>query len=508
MEDMRKIADSLHPLERKVLPLIKKHDRLSSLITASGLADAAVMRALQWLANKSLVVSKEDFLKRVELDKNGLEYAVKGLPEYQILRFLIKHNSPIDLTELREKLGMEMQELQFSIGLLKRKNLIALNKVSAEKTMVSLTDQGKTEPHVPEEHFLKWLGNGKKDSEILKHEDRLIMHDLLTRRQIIKIALVKDWIIEYTQLGKEMSNMQFSDVIESLSPEMLRSGNWQGQTFRRYDVRGTVPRLYGGKKQHYKAFHDTVRKKFLSMGFTEMFGPVVESDFWDMDALFMPQFHSARDIHEAYYLKEPAAMEIDAKILKNVKDAHENGIGTGSKGWRYKFDVNRTKRTLLRTQGTACSARMLTSKDLKIPGKYFAMAKCFRYDVIDATHLPDFFQTEGIVLGEGLNFKSLKGVLKMFAEEFAETDQVKIKPAYFPFTEPSAELFAKHPEMGWIELGGSGIFRPELCKALGVNVPVIAWGLGIDRIGMFNMKINDIRNLYSQDLAYLRNHRL
>ena len=136
------------------------------------------------------------------------------------------------------------------------------------------------------------------------------------------------------------------------------------------------------------------------------------------------------------------------------------------------------------------------------------MARCFRYDVIDATHLPDFNQTGGFVIGEGLNIKHLFGLLKMFGEEFAETDQIKIVPGYFPFTEPSAELHAKHPELGWVELAGSGIFRPEMLKPLGIDVPVIAWGVGLDRLAMFKLGIKDIRDLFSHDLTFLRNSRL
>jgi len=223
--------------------------------------------------------------------------------------------------------------------------------------------------------------------------------------------------------------------------------------------------------------------------------------------LFMPQFHSARDIHQGYYVKEPKyAKDLPENVVKNVKAAHENGFGTGSKGWGYDFDVKRTHRHILRTQGTACSARMLASKDLKIPGKYYAIARCFRYDVVDATHLSDFFQTEGIVVEEGLNFRHLKGLLRMFAEEFAETYQIKIVPGYYPYTEPSASLYAKHPQLDWIELGGSGIFRPEMVKPLlGREVPVLAWGIGLDRLAMFKLGIKDIRQLFSHDLEFLRN---
>jgi len=240
-----------------------------------------------------------------------------------------------------------------------------------------------------------------------------------------------------------------------------------------------------------------------------MAGPIVETDFWDMDALFMPQFHSARDIHSAFYIKEPKYGRIDENFIKKVKQAHENGFNTGSKGWQYKFDEKQSHRLLLRTQTTACSARKLSSKDLKIPGKYFAIGRCFRPDVIDATHAADFNQVEGIIVEENLNFKHLKGLLRMFAEEFCGTDEVKIVPDYFPFTEPSAELQAKHPEMGWIELGGAGIFRPEMVKPLlGKEVSVLAWGIGIDRIAMFNLGINDIRKLFSHDLEFLRNKKI
>jgi phenylalanyl-tRNA synthetase alpha chain len=509
MDELHKIAEMLHPLERKIFPLLKKHKLLSELIDASGLPEAAVMRAVQWLQNKQLIVATDDSKKRIELDRNGKEYVDKGLPEFQLLRLLQKSHTELLLSDAQEKLEMQLPELQVAIGMLKRRNLIALNKIGPDKTIIQLTEDGRNLKESHEEQFLKWIGAGRFNNEIIKHDDRTLMHELLGRKEIIKENIIKDKVIELTHLGKEMLEVKLAeDIIDSLTPEMLQTGSWKNKRFRRYDIHSEAPKLYGGKKQHYRLFHDMVRRKFLAMGFSEMFGPIVESDFWDMDALYMPQFHSARDIHQAYYLKEPKAMEIDQKLLKNVKDAHESGFDTGSKGWRYKFDMDRTKRTLLRTQGTACSVRMLASKNLKIPGKYFAIAKCFRYDVVDATHLPDFFQTEGIVVDQGLNFQSLKGLLKMFAEEFTENDQIKIKPAYFPFTEPSAELFAKHPELGWIELGGSGIFRPEVTKPLGIDVPVIAWGLGIDRIGMFNMKINDIRNLYSQDLNFLRNQRI
>jgi phenylalanyl-tRNA synthetase alpha chain len=143
----------------------------------------------------------------------------------------------------------------------------------------------------------------------------------------------------------------------------------------------------------------------------------------------------------------------------------------------------------------------------KIPGKYFSIARCFRYDQVDATHAPDFFQVEGIVLGEGINFRTLLGLLRLFAVEVARAPEVKFLPAYFPYTEPSVEMHARHPKLGWMELGGAGLFRPEVTRPLGVKVPVIAWGLGLDRMAMTALGLSDIRDLFTPDLEQLRAHR-
>ena len=165
-----------------------------------------------------------------------------------------------------------------------------------------------------------------------------------------------------------------------------------------------------------------------------------------------------------------------------------------------------SRRLVLRSQGTADSARKL-AEGPDVPGKYFSIARCFRYDQVDATHAPDFFQVEGIVLGKDINFRTLLGLLKLFARELARATEVKFVPAYFPFTEPSVEVHVKHPKLGWMELGGAGLFRPEVTLPLGVEVPVIAWGLGLDRMAMVALGIHDIRDLFSSDLDRVRSMR-
>jgi phenylalanyl-tRNA synthetase alpha chain len=312
-----------------------------------------------------------------------------------------------------------------------------------------------------------------------------------------------------------------------LTPEILATGSWRGKTFRSYNVKVPPTRLISGRTNPYAKFLEDVKDKLASLGFEEFDGPLVETEFWNSDALFMPQFHSARDIHDVYRIAEngvsgtgvagaaadaadggttaagPArARSIEEPWLSNVAAAHESGGATGSRGWGYSFDRDFTRALILRSQGTVLSAKTLPRA--KIPGKYFGIVRCFRYDKVDATHLPDFYQTEGIVLGENVNLKTLLGMLEMFALEVAGAKEVKYVPGYFPFTEPSVEVHIKHPVLGWFELGGSGIFRPEVTESLGVHVPVAAWGIGIDRMALMALGLNDLRELFSYDIENVR----
>jgi len=291
--------------------------------------------------------------------------------------------------------------------------------------------------------------------------------------------------------------------VNQLTPAMLKEGTWREARFRRYNLKLSPPRHVVGKRHPYRAFLDQARRKLLSLGFEEMTGPVVESEFWDMDALYMPQFYPAREIHDAYYVKSPThCRQVPEPYASRVAAVHTDGGDTGSRGWRYPFDRDRTRRLLLRTQGTALSARWLHRA--RVPGKYFAMARCLRYDTVDATHACDFFQVEGIVLGEDITLRSLLGLLEVFARDVARARRVHFRPDYFPFTEPSVEASIEHPTIGWMEMGGAGLFRPEVTRPQGVDVPVIAWGLGLDRMAMTALGITDIRDLFSPDLSRIR----
>ena len=282
---------------------------------------------------------------------------------------------------------------------------------------------------------------------------------------------------------------------------MIKTGGWKGKKFRIYDVESKVPEIYAGKGQFYYNFLKEVRKKLIAMGFEEMEGNLIVSEFWNFDALFQPQFHVAREWTDNYNVKNKLKLEkIENRIISNVKNIHE-------KKWNYKWSLNKAMNYILRPQGTIMSAKTIASNP-KNPGRYFSIARCFRPDVIDAKHLSEFNQVEGIIVADKLTFTNLLDILRTFAKEIAgikNDKDIRFQSDYYPFTEPSIELDIKHPLFGWIEIGGAGIFRKEVVESLlGKNVTVLAWGLGIDRLAMAKLDIKDIRHLFTDDLKILR----
>lgn len=500
----KKLAQSLTKYERDVLPLLSegKFVPIAELAKVTGLSELQVQRAVQWLENKSLAVHKELPFEVVSLEANGKRYQKESLPERRMLEVLDEKGIP--LAKLAQKAGISSEEVNAALGLLRGRGAVAL--VKEKELRVKITERGVElrKAKFAEEVFFEKQDFPCKVQDV-RPEYRKVVEDLRRRKNILRVERAVERSVALAPGAGDILQFVDADTIDAVSPQLLSSGGWKGKEFRRYDVSSGVPKVFGGKVQPYRAFLDSVRQKFVGLGFEEMTGPLVEQDFWNMDALYMPQFHSARDIHDAYYVREPKEAPLDPRLVRRVKDVHESGKGANSRGWGYVFDVKRTHRLLLRTQGTACSSRKLASPDLRIPGKYFGISRVFRHDVIDATHLPDFNQVEGIVVEEGLTFRHLIGLLRMFAKEFAGAEEVRLVPGYFPFTEPSVELYAKHPQLGWIELGGAGMFRPEVVMPLlGRAVPVCAWGLGIDRLGMFKLGFKDIRNLFSHDLQFLR----
>ena len=251
---------------------------------------------------------------------------------------------------------------------------------------------------------------------------------------------------------------------------------------------------------------DEFRQIFFELGFSEMpTNQYVESSFWNFDALFQPQQHPARDAHDTFFLSDPQTSDkLPKDYVEKVKKVHSEG-GYGSIGYGYDWKIQEAQKLLLRTHTTAVSSHMLfklaQEKPFK-PVKWFSIDKVFRNETLDATHLAEFHQIEGVVADVGLTLGDLIGVLHGFFKKLG-IQKLKFKPAYNPYTEPSMEIFSWHDGLKkWVEIGNSGIFRPEMLLPLGLppDVSVIAWGLSTERPTMIKYGLDNIRDLVGHKL--------
>lgn len=512
--EVRSLLKGMHPLEIKVLLQYAPGDVLDAnrLAKDLGYVEGQANQAQAWLTAKALARETSRSSRTVyELTPLGLAWLDGGSPEERFLAFLGK--GPCTMAQLCAALGMEQKDAGSAFGRLSKDGAVAMDE---SKQLVLIDAAKAVRPAAVHALLVKaQAAGGILDDAQLDAAERAIMAEIAKKRGAADSAFKTadresvTWSLvpEAAELTAILKHDGVSgDETGALTPAMLESGSWKTQSFRAYNIQSRPARILPGRRNPYVQFLESVKDKLCSLGFEEFDGSMVETEFWNGDALFMPQFHSARDIHDVYYLAEPTkATSIEEPFLSRVAQVHENGGSTGSRGWRYGFDREFTRRLVLRSQGTVLSARQLPKAS--VPGKYFGIARCFRYDKVDATHLSDFYQTEGIVLGSDVNLRTLLGFLEMFAVEVAGAKEVKYVPGYFPFTEPSVEVHIKHPVLGWFELGGAGIFRPEVTEPLGVSVPVLAWGIGIDRMALMALGLNDLRELFSYDIESVRNRR-
>lgn len=495
----------LREQERKTLLAIERLGGKASvkqIINQSGLSDAAIMRAALTLQTEQLVKIHEEKHKIVKLNKEGKIHAKKGLPERRLLDALKRLRGRATLEKIVEKAALEKRFIPIALGWVQRKKWATFH---TKANTLQILEK-------PEE------GNDEKVLKLLDERGEALFGDLspelqeaiytLKRRKLLEIEEKTQRIFEITGKGRTVLKKKEKAVEEvtQLSPELIVTGRWRKIKLQKYNIKAPATKTWPGKKHPYLQFLDEVKAKLVTLGFKEMTGTYVETSFFNFDALYTPQGHPAREPSGVYYVKSPKYGSVVAykDVMANVKRTHEDGWKTGSSGWKCKYSVKEAGRLILRSHTTCLSARTLLRRDLEIPGMYFSIGRCYRPEVLDKTHLTEFNQVEGIVVAKDLTLRDLLGVLEKFAIDVAGADEAKFVPDYFPFTEPSVELRAYKKGYGWIEFGGSGIFRPEVTLPLGIEVPVLAWGLGIDRLFMMKAGIDDVRQIFSLDLDWLR----
>ncbi|MDD4669281.1 MAG: phenylalanine--tRNA ligase subunit alpha [Candidatus Methanomethylophilus sp.] len=487
--------------EKRLLLALDKHrgrDTPAKIIAEEGFGlEVEVMGAASWLTSKGLAEIKENREKFYELTDPVA--AARGLPERRALKLLDAAGGQLTLDELAAKLPGEDK---IAVGWLRRKKLADITAAGDAKVLV-LNEAGRQALNAPmaDEQLIAAMIKAPVPSA---QADAKVVKDLKGRQGMIREKEVTAREISLTVAGTEAarSGLELKKEIADVTDELIQSGKWENAAYRRYDVQTFAPTVYAAKKNPLTRLGNEVRRLFTEMGFTEMSSEYVQPAFWNMDVLFIPQDHPARDMQDTFFLDQPKSLPLeDRDLVEKVRSLHEHGGDTGSTGWGGKWSEEKAAQALLRTHSTVSSIRYIAAHP-EAPQKAFSISRIFRKESIDATHLPEFSQIEGIVIDEHANLDMLIRLIRVFYARMG-FDEIHVRPAYFPYTEPSLELEVFFNGK-WMELGGAGIFRPEVVAPFNVKYPVLAWGFGFERLAMLKWGIKDIRELYISDIDELR----
>ncbi|MFP4119153.1 MAG: phenylalanine--tRNA ligase subunit alpha [Candidatus Woesearchaeota archaeon] len=508
-KEIAAIANSLSLLERKVLPYLKEGISVGEIISLSGLKDAEVKRGVMWLSNKDLLATQRHAEDVVILKQFGELAKERALPEIIILRSIVDGDKTT--RALSDETGLPHPEIMASIGILKSLQAAEVRK-EGKDIYLSITPAGKalaTSDVYQPQAFIKNTDFPVSFSK-LSDEQKEVVKDLSKRKDMLKIEKRITETIHLTSRGQELidADIDFSDHEEQLTADMLKDGSWKEKTFRTYDVSSPVPATSGGRRHPMREAENLIRDVYLNMGFQEMEGPWVETAFWCMDSMWIPQDHPARDEQDTFFIGKKGQLP-DQELVRRVKDVHETGGGTGSSGHGTPWSPEIAKELVLRTHSTATTFRMFGEKGIK-NGKYFYVANVFRNEAVDTTHLAEFIQAEGFVVGDDLTISDLMGFIKEFYARLG-IHKIRFKPTYNPYTEPSLEAhyYNEHTKK-WYALINSGIFRPESLAPYGLKgKTVIAWGMGASRVAALLTGKTNLRELVGPtvDLDWIATHR-
>ncbi|MGC8676374.1 MAG: phenylalanine--tRNA ligase subunit alpha [Candidatus Micrarchaeia archaeon] len=474
---------------------------MATLVEKSKLGKDAVQWALESLAEKNAVRVEREEEREVALSDEAKSYAASALPEDSLLERLRK--GPVRLSELRsepEQIGMRW---------LKAKGLARI-----ADGMLLLTEQGSESKGTAAESVLKQLAKNPSQetlkrlmdtnaAEIKELESRHLI-SITKRQRIIAAAL--------SEKGKELAKQaeteaQHASEITTLTKEMIASGSWKGARFSSYNLQAQVEGATPAREHVFRRLANQLRLAYLANGFTEIRGPIVEPAFWVFDYLFVPQDHPAREVQDTFFTETPRELPVNDKALvKTVKRSHEEG-------WHMDWREDVARQAVLRTQTTNVTGRYIykivsalnkNKYAYALPVKLFTIGRVFRNENLDYKHLADFYQTDGIIIGENLTLAKLfDTLLKLYK---AIGIEVRFKPSYFPFVEPGVEVDMRFGGE-WLEMGGAGIIRREIVGNTKKNINVLAWGLGMERIVLAkNKNIKSIVDLYSESVGWLRNN--
>ncbi|SFC15494.1 phenylalanyl-tRNA synthetase, alpha subunit [Halobiforma haloterrestris] len=478
---------------------------VDALAEATDLPPETVTGAAFELEAEGLVTVEERVDESIELTEEGQEYAADELPEVRLYEAALEAGADEDSVSMGQVIGrsgLEGNAVDIALSNYARKGygVIDSGEITADPDAEPAADAEAT--------ALEGLAAEDADTDV--DENTL---ESLERRGLVEVVETTAREVTLTDDGvtELMAGVETAETVGQVTPELLTSGEWEDVEFADYNVEADAERVDGGNVHILRQTAERVKDVLVGMGFQEMQGPHVDADFWINDCLFMPQDHPARTHWDRFALEEPTHIDdLPEQLVEDVERAHREGVGEDGEGYHSPWDEDFARALALRGHTTSLSTRYLSGEEIgeiEPPARFFSVEKVYRNDTLDPTHLLEFFQIEGWVMAEDLSVRDLMGTFEEFYAQFGIED-IRFKPHYNPYTEPSFELFGTHPTTGeLVEIGNSGIFREEMLAPLGVECDVMAWGLALERLLMLMYGFEDIRDIHGTlcDLELLRN---
>lgn len=487
-----------------ILKEVQNVDKITTIDLAAklGVTHQAVVGAMKSLEGDGYIVATMQSVQQWKLNEEALSIIEAGSPEFRLFTALA--SGPQEQSELAASLGADVVANGMKNGM--KDKLVKVSK-DGGKVIISRNEAAPAEVKDSAREALQALKDGKAlpAAEV----DALKKRKLAAQETIKSFEIVKgpNFALERKKLATDITR------------QMLADGSWATATFKKLNFNAQGREPLGGNLHPLLKVRQEFREIFLELGFSEMDTQQwVESCFWNFDSLFVPQKHPARDAQDTFFVSKPAAAANPAQeYLDRVKANHEAG-------YHCDFSVEETQKNVLRTHTTSVSSWVLnklaqsspidpeTGKRNFKPGRYFSIDRVFRNEEMDKTHLCEFHQVEGFVVDRNLSLANMMHMLEQFFRRIG-VEQLRFKPAYNPYTEPSMEIFGYHTGLKkWIEVGNSGMFRPEMLKPMGFDddVSCIAWGLSLERPTMIKYGINNIHELFGNkvDLRFIRKARI
>lgn len=489
---------AMHRYEVLVLKYLKENGGadIDDLQSSLDIGRDAVLWAVQQLSEKKAVSVKQVEHIGVRLSDEG-RADIEAFPEEKVVGAIREHGGRLDAGAIKDQVGLSWAKKNGWITIEGGKATLTVEgaKLAAGGTGYELKEVLRRLEKAEGAHIASAVKPDRKYIDVLVKRGLV---EIDTRTVVGSVEITDDGLAMLSMGGLE------EEGIGALTKEIIANRSWEVRGFKKYEVNAPVEPHYPARLHPVREFINTVRHKWLEMGFVEVSGPIVEAAFWNFDALFSPQDHPTREMQDTFFLKNPKELTVsDLEVLEHVRKMHVSS-------WKERWSEEIAKQAVLRTHTTSVSAHYIRTLagvlNANYPLRLFSVGPVFRNESIDYKHLAELHQYDGIVVGKGLTLANLIDTLRKFYAKLG-FDNVKLRPSYFPFTEPSLEAFYYDEEHGdSIELTGGGIIRREITRAMGLDKTVLAWGGGIERLMLSRgvLGLDSILTPYKNNVGWLR----